>query len=77
MIISLSLFFKKQGNYREIAHDIVDTNKLDECFLDLYDNFRFSKLSQEFQFLTLSFLKNHLEPVKNYFFMFQCFISLV
>ena len=67
MIISLSSFFKKLDYYREIAHDIVDTDKLYECFIDLYDNFLFSKLSQEFQLSTLSFLKNHLEPVKNYF----------
>ena len=67
MIISLSPFFKKLDYYREIAHDIVDTDKLYECFIDLYDNFLFSKLSQEFQSSTLSSLKNHLEPVKNYF----------
>ena len=67
MIISLSPFFKKLDYYREIAHDIVDTDKLYECFIDLYDNFLFSKLSQEFQLSTLSFSKNHLEPVKNYF----------
>ena len=70
MIISLSPFFKKLDYYREIAHDIVDTDKLYECFIDLYDNFLFSKLSQEFQLSTLSFLKNHLEPVKNYFLCF-------
>ena len=77
MIISLSPFFKKLDYYREIAHDIVDTDKLYECFIDLYDNFLFSKLSQEFQSSTLSYLKNHLEPVKNYFFcsnvLFQLF----
>ena len=67
MIISLSPFFKKLDYYREIAHDIVDTDKLYEYFIDLYDNFLFSKLSQEFQSSTLSSLKNHLEPVKNYF----------
>ena len=67
MIISLSPFFKKLDYYGEIAHDIVNTDKLYECFIDLYDNFLFSKLSQEFQLSTLSFLKNHLEPVKNYF----------
>ena len=38
-----------------------------ECFLDSSDNFLFYNLSQEFQLSTLSFLKNHLEPVKNYF----------
>ena len=39
MIISLSPFFKKLDYYREIAHDIVDMDKLYECFTDLYDNF--------------------------------------
>ena len=67
MTISLSPFFKKFDYYKEIAHDIVDTDKLYEYFIDLYDNFLFSKLSQEFRRSTLSFLKNHLEPVKNYF----------
>ena len=67
MIISLSPFFKKLDYYREIAHDIVDTDKLYECFMDLYDNVLFSKLFQQFQSSTLSFLKNHLELVKNYF----------
>ena len=57
MIISRSPFFKKLGYYREIAHDIVDTDKLYKYFLDLYDNFLFSKLSQEFQLLTLFFKK--------------------
>ena len=56
MIISRSPFFKKLRYYREIAHDIVDTDKLYKYFLDLYDNFIFSKLSQEFQLSTL-FLK--------------------
>ena len=64
MVISLSSFFKKLDYYREIAHDIVGTDKLYEFFIDLYDNFLFSNLSQEFQ---LSTLKNHLETVKNYF----------
>ena len=63
MFVSLSSFFKKLDYYREI----VDTDKLYECFIDWYDNFLFSNLSQEFQLSTLSFLKNHLEPVKNYF----------
>ena len=67
MIISLSPFFKKLDYYRETVHDIVDTDKLYECFIDLYHSFLFSKLSQQFQSSTLSFLKNHLEPVKNYF----------
>ena len=70
MIISLSPFFKKLDYYREIAHDIVDTDKLYECFIDLYDNFLFSNLSQEFKLSTLSFLKNHLEPVL--FHLFNC-----
>ena len=34
MIISLSPFCKKLDYYGEIAHDIVDTDKLYECFLD-------------------------------------------
>ena len=79
MIISLSSFCKKLDYYWEIAHDIVDTDKLYECFLDLYNNFLFYNLSQEFQLSTLSFLKNHLEPVKNYFlcsnvlfYLFNC-----
>ena len=67
MIISLSPFIKKLDYYGEFAHNIVDTDKLYDCFIDLYDNFLFSKLSQEFQLSTLSFLKNHLEPVENYF----------
>ena len=58
MIISRSPFFKKLDYYREIAHDIVDTDKLYKYFLDLYDNFIFSKLSQEFQLSTLFFKKS-------------------
>ena len=46
---------KKLDYYREIAHDIVDTDKLYECFIDLYDNFLFSKLFQQFQSSTLFF----------------------
>ena len=76
MIISLSLFFKKLDYYREIAHDIVGTDKLYKCFIDLYDSFLFSKLSQEFQSSTLSFSKNHLEPVKNYFLCSNIFFHL-
>ena len=76
MIISLSPFFKKLDYYREIAHDIVDTDKLYECFMDLYDNVLFSKLFQQFQSSTLSFLKNHLEPVKNYFLCFNVLFHL-
>ena len=79
MIISRSPFFKKLDYYREIAHDFVDTDKLYKYFLDLYDNFLFSKLSQKFQLSTLFFFKNHLEPVKNYslcsnvlFHLFNC-----
>ena len=78
MIISLLPFFKKLDYYREIAYDTVDTDKLYECFIDLYNNFIFPKMSQEFQLSTVSFLKNHPEPVKNYFyvlmFYFTCLI---
>ena len=76
MIILLSPFFKKLDYYREIVHDIVNMDKLHECFIDLYHNFVFSKLSQQFQSLTLSFLKNHLEPVKNYFLCFNVLFHL-
>ena len=79
LIVLLSPFFKKLDYYWEIAHDIVDTDKLHECFIDLYDNFLSSKLSQEFQLSTLSFSKNHLKPLKNYFlcsnvlfYLFNC-----
>ena len=58
MIISRSPFFKKLDYYREIAHDIVAADKLYKYFLDLYDNFIFSKLSQEFQLSTLFFKKS-------------------
>ena len=58
MIISRSPFFKKLDYYREIAHDIVAADKFYKYFLDLYDNFIFSKLSQEFQLSTLFFKKS-------------------
>ena len=79
MIIWLSPFFKKLDYYREIAHDIVDTDKLYECFIDLYDNFLFSKLFQQFQSSTLFFFKIIWNQLRIIFyvlmFYFTCLIA--
>ena len=60
MIISFSPFCKNLDYYREIGHDVVDPDKLYECFIDLYDNFFFINCLKNFS-------RCYLEPVKNYF----------
>ena len=64
MIATLS---NKLNHYRKISHEIFNTEKLYDLFIDTYNNVLFQRFNYHFSFSTLCYLRYRTQFIKNQF----------